>query len=518
MTFTGLLVIASGVFLMTVVGIPEVRRRIRGLETSRSDYKYWAFGAVALGLFGSVLDQGSVSVALPVIATHFGTKLPTVQWVAIGYILAISALLLPMGRLADLVGRKKAYIVGGLVFVLGAVLASRSTSLLMLIPSRVVQGVGGAMTEGTGMAITTSVFPPSERGKAIGLIMAVVGLGAVAGPPIGGALVGALGWPYVFFVNVPFVLLGIAIGITVLEESRPIRRSEDAATSFDWLGAGLSTGALILLLLAMTNGPSSGWTSSATMLAILGFFTLLGAFIWWELRTPNTMLDLRLFGRKPFSFGVLAAFLGFLGTSAVIVMMPFYLQGVLGFSPWTAGLVMMTGAIGMTLMGPIGGVLSDRYGWRWFTVGGLAASVIGLFLLSRLTEQSSVTNVLIGLFLVEGGMSTFYSPNINSVLSSAETDKYGIVSGLLNMARNSGNIVGLAMATAITTATMGSLGFEPSLDAVRETAGPGVGHAFSVGLRNAFLVMVGLILVAMVVSAFKGERAVEMGTAAPAGD
>ena len=177
MTFTGLLIIASGVVLMTLVVIPEVGRRIRRLETTSPSYKYWAFGAIALGLFGSVLDNSSLSVALPSIAGHFNTKLPSVQWVVIAYVLTITALLLPMGRLADLVGRKKVYIAGGLVFVLGAVLASRSTSLLMLVLFRIIQGVGGAMTEGTGMAIMASAFPAKERGKAVGGIMGVVGLG-----------------------------------------------------------------------------------------------------------------------------------------------------------------------------------------------------------------------------------------------------------------------------------------------------------------------------------------------------
>jgi EmrB/QacA subfamily drug resistance transporter len=518
MIFAGLLIIASGIFLMTIVGIPEVSRQIRGLEVTSPNYKYWAFGAIALGLFGSVLGHGSLNVALPSIAGDFNTKLPSVQWVVIAYVLTIAALLLPMGRLADLVGRKKVYIAGSLVFVLGAVLASRSNSLLMLILFRILQGVGGAMTEGVGMAIIASVFPANERGKAVGLFMGVVGLGALAGPAIGGLLVDALSWRYVFFVNVPFVLLGIAIAMTVLEESRPTRGPQDRTTSFDWLGAGLSTGALIVLLLVMTNGHKSGWASPNIMLAMLSFLALFGAFMWWELRIQNPMLDLRLFGRKTFSFGVSAAFLSFLGGSAVLVMTPFYMQGVLGFSPWTAGLIMMCAALSMVLLGPISGALSDRYGWRWFTVGGLASSATGLFLLSRSTDQSSLALVWPALIFFQAGVGIFYSPNVSSVLSSVEPDRYGTVSGLLNMVRNGGNIVSLAMATAIITGTMGSLGFEPSLDAVRGTTEAGVGQAFTVGLRNAYLVMMGLLLIGMSVSAVNADRIAEVGPAAPACD
>ena len=457
-------------------------------------------------------------MALPSIAGDFNVKLPSVQWVHIAYVLTITALLLPMGRLADLVGRKRVYIAGSLVFVLGAVLASGSTSLLMLILFRILQGVGGAMTEGIGMAIIASVFPANERGKAIGLITGVVALGSLAGPAIGGLLVDALNWRYVFFVNVPFVLLGVAIGMSVLEESRPTRGPEDTTTSFDWLGAGLSTGALIVLLLAITNGHKSGWTSPSILLAMLSFFALLGVFIWWELRIQNPMLDLRLFGRKGFSFGVSAAFLSFFGGSAVFVMAPFYLQGVLGFSPWTAGLIIMFAALSRVLLGPISGVLSDRYGWRWFTVGGLAISVIGLFLLSRLTDQSSLALVLPALIVVQAGMGIFYSPNFSSVLNSVEPERHGTVSGLLNMVRNGGSIFSLAMTTAIVTATMGSLGFEPSLDAVREATEAGVGHAFTVGLRYVYFVMMGLLLIGMALSAVKGERSAELEPAVPAGD
>lgn len=165
MTFAGLLIIASGVVLMTIVGIPEVSRRIRGLEATGPSYKYWVFSVIALGFLGTVLGIGSLSVALPSIAGDFNVKLPSVQWVHIAYVLTITALLLPMGRLADLVGRKRVYIAGSLVFVLGAVLASGSTSLLMLILFRILQGVGGAMTEGIGMAIIAPFSRPMNGAR-----------------------------------------------------------------------------------------------------------------------------------------------------------------------------------------------------------------------------------------------------------------------------------------------------------------------------------------------------------------
>ena len=192
------------------------------------------------------------------------------------------------------------------------------------------------------------------------------------------------------------------------------------------------------------------------------------------------------------------------------------MQGVLGFSPKIAGLITIPGALAMGLMGPLSGTLSDRYGSRWFTVGGLASSATGVFLLSRLTENSSLAMVVPAMVLTNAGMGLFYSPNSSSVFSSVEPQKYSSVSSLLNLVRNGANIISLAMATAIVTATMGSLGFEPSLDAVRESTQVGVGHAFSVGLRNSFLVMGSLLLLAMAVSAVRGERFKELEPVAPA--
>ena len=481
------------------------------------NYRYWAFAAISVGTLGSVIDSGSVNVALPTIADHFNTIIPTIQWVVIAYTLTITALLLPMGRLADLIGSKQVYVAGGVVFVLGAVLAGFSTNLYVLFGARVFQGVGAAMTQGTSMVIVISSFQASDRGKAIGLLMTVIGAGAVAGPAIGGLLVDTFGWPSVFFFNIPLGVIGIIAAWVVVRDTGPSGSGGREGAKFDWLGAVLSTGALITLLLAMTNGHRSGWASPPILIAVAGFGAFLGSFIWWELKSPNPMLDLRLFKIKSFSLGISASFFNFVGSFSVIFLMPFYLQGVLGFSAGQAGLIAMPGALCIVVMSPISGVLSDRLGWRWFTVGGLVCSSTGLFLLSRLTEDSTLAAVFPALILTAAGMATFYSPNTSSILSAMDLGRYGIVSALLNLVRNGANIISLAMATAIITATMGSMGFEPSLGAVRETTDVDLIHAFSVGLRYAFLTMMSFVLVAMAISAVKVETAREISVMTPTG-
>ena len=483
-------------------------------ETSlsrRPNYKYWVFGALGIGIFASVVDHGSVNVALPTIASEFETDLPTIQWVVIIFALTIAALLLPMGRLSDIVGRKKVYMAGTLVMGIGAALSGLSPTLEMLFPARIVQGVGAAMTQGTAMAIITSAFPANEKGRAIGLFMTMVGVGAIAGPAVGGIVVDSFGWRVVFFLTIPVEIVGLAAAAWVLRGWQEVR--DTGGARFDWWGAVLSTGILVTLLLAMTTGNRAGWLSPPILAAFAGSAGMLAAFIWWELRTSAPMLDLRLFKIPTFSLGVSAAFMTFLGSSAVIFLMPFYLQNVLGYSARTAGFVVVPGAICMAILGTVSGVLSDRFGWRPFTVGGLTSSATGLFILSRVTETSSLWMVIPALMLMSSGMGIFYSPNSSSVMNAVGQARYGVVAGFLNLVRNAASVTSIAISTIIVTTTMNSLGFEPSLEGVRGGA-EGVGHAFTVGLRYAFLVSTGIVIAAVTLSALQRGRS---GEPRPAG-
>ena len=516
MTFTGLLLLGLGFVLMTFAGIPVVSRQIRRLSdppaqqtiTPSSSYKWWAFGAVAVGTFISVVSHGSVIVALPTIAAQFNTDLPTAQWVIIGETLTISALLLPMGRLSDLIGRKQVYIAGLVIFVLGSTLAAFSPNMSSLILAKVFQGFGSAMTQGTAMAMVTSIFPSSERGKALGTQGSVVGSGAVAGPMLGGLLVSALGWQWIFLINIPVGILAIVAALLILDKRLFIQDRQ--ARGYDWLGAALSIAILITFLLAMTNGYKTGWVSPPITGALLMVAVLMATFIWWELRNPSPMLDLRLFKRRLFSLGIAAAFLSFLGMSSIRFLMPFYLQLVLGYGPGQVGLILIPNALCMILIRPLSGQLSDRYGWRKFNVGGLALSAGGVFLLSRLTETSPLGLAMTGMILQSSGMATFGSPNQSSVFSAAERQRHGIVSALLSLVRNSANITSISLATAIVTATMASMGYPPSLEDIA-----GAPQAFIAGIRAAFLAMVALLVLGMVLSYLKGGQVEELQAPIP---
>ena len=453
-------------------------------------------------------DHGSVIVALPTIADHFGTDLPTTQWVLIGYALTISALLLPMGRLADLVGRKRVYLTGFALFVVGAVLAGLAPSMLTLILTRVLMGVGAAMTQGTSTAMIVSAFPESERGKALGLQLSAVGSGAVVGPAMGGLIVSALGWQAVFFTTALLGLIAIAAALVVLQ-ARRTGELESEGPRVDWLGAALASLALIVFLLATTNGSTMGWGSPAIVAAFAGLSVLLAAFAWWELRAQSPMLDVRLFRRGLFSAGVAARFISFLGMSSIRFLMPFYLQAVAGLTPRQMGLLLVPSALTMIGTGPLGGRLSDRYGWRTFSVGGLAISAVGLLALSRIGLHTPLMLIVAAMVVQTVGAGMFGAPNSSSILSAVEPSRYEVISGFLNLVRNSANVTGTALATAIVTAVMASQGFAPSLTEVSASGETGVLPAFTSGVRVAYLATGIMVLVGALVSSFNGGKAVE---------
>ena len=468
----------------------------------RVDHKWLIFGTIAVGTFISVLDQTGIGLALPRIATHFDASIPEVQWVTLGYMLTTGSLLLPMGRLSDIVGRKRIYISGFVVFIASALLAGSSTELLGVIMFKVLQGVGAAMIQANGMAIVTSTFPATERGKVIGLFMTVVGAGAITGPVVGGSIVSLFGWRAIFFVGAPLGLLAIAAAYVVLPgRDRTPATDRDGRQGFDWVGAMLSSAFLALFLLVMTNAYRVGWGSPWVMAALAAVAVLLAAFVWWELRATDPMLDPELFRSSLFSLGVSASFLNFLAGMSVFFLMPFYLQGVAGLTPGQAGLVVVPTAICFAISGPLAGRLSDRFGWRKFSITGLVLSGLSLVLLSMVDQSTSIGFIVLALVLQGLGMGSFYSPNASAVLSTVDRSKYGIATAFLNMVRNTANVVGIAVATTIVTATMASSGFEPSLDAVSAAgAAEGVAHAFTRGLQVAYLSLAGFIGLAILLS------------------
>lgn len=465
-----------------------------------------------MGAFLTVIDLNSLNVALPSIGEEFNAGLPSVQWAVLANALTITALLLPMGRLSDVVGRREVYVVGFTIVVLGAIVGGTAASLNILILARVLQGVGAAMIQANMMSIPLAVFPADERGKVMGLIMSTVGVGGVVGPPFAGLIVGAFGWRSVFFATAILGLAAIIIALAVLEKRRPIEVGKSVQEKFDWMGAVLSAAALLLFLLIVSNGYRTGWFATPILIGIVAFIGASAGFVWWELRIPNPMFELRLFRRKLLTLACVAAWISFLGTASLLFIMPFYLQQVLGYSPTKVGLVLAPLFLCLAIISPLSGRLSDRFGWRAFTVIGLAISIAAMVTLSRsLTITSSLMLIIPVLMLRFTGHALFNAPNSNSIFSAVETSSYSVVSALTQVLRNSGSVAGIAIMTMVIVTTMDALGVEPSLGAVVDGGGEAVAEAFVIGARRAFMVLSGLFAVGLLCSLYLGRPLEDKG-------
>ena len=470
---------------------------IQRISTSRY-YKWWVFWTIATGTFFSVIDHGSVLIALPEIENHFDATLESVQWVVVAYALTISVLLLPMGRLGDVIGRRRVYALGTAIFVVGSLGATFAPNLGSLIVFRVFQGIGSGMVQGCGMGMFIAAFPDSERGKALGTHLSVVGLGAIAGPALGGFLVAWLGWQWVFFVNVPTGTVVLLVALLVLERGSGAGQRRGAQrTGFDWIGAALSGVILLVMLLIVGNGNGFGWTSVLVLAGVATVIIGSAAFVWWELRIRSPMLELRLFTNRIFGLGVGAAWLSFFGTSSSRFILPFYLQRVLSYAPEQVGLMMIPPALCMVVIGPFCGRLSDRFGWQAFTIGGLSLTACSSFVFAFALGEETPVWIIIGTMMLQScGTALFNSPNSSSIISVVDRSRYGVVSALTQLVRNSANVVSVAVATLVIVTTMATYGLEPKLDAVNPT----VSTAFVAGLQWAFLLMGIALSVGVVIS------------------
>ena len=462
--------------------------------------------AVGMGTFILILDQSAVNIALPQISTYFHVKISDVQWVVIGYGLTTGALMIPIGKLSDIIGKKTIYLLGFLIAGIGSIFAGTASSLVILSVRRSIQGVGGAMPQANAMAILITLFPIHMRSFIIGIFMTIIGVASVIGPVFGGVIVQHFGWRWLLLITIPFTFCSALYAYRVLPQFPSNEVSEYGKYSFDMKGSILFSILMALIMIIMTNGNRFGWISIQIIGGISISLFLGTLFAISQIKTASPLIDLQLLKRRYFVLGSLSSFFTFLSGTAVFFMMPFYLQGVLGYSPSGAGLVMMPMAGCFALSGPVSGWLSDHYGWRKIEIMGLFCVSISLFLLSFVSAESEVQALLPLLGLVGLGMGLFYSPNSASILSVVEKERYSLATSFINVTRNYASIVGISLTTALITTAMGSLGYEASLDAVREVgASHGVKNAFVGGLNLAFKVQVILIIIAGMLTVFKGN-------------
>ena len=403
--------------------------------------------------FLTPFDLSAVNIALPTLASEFSMDAVTLSWVATAYLLASAVFLVPFGRIADIHGRKKIFSAGLMVFTFASFAMVFSVSPSMIILLRVVQGIGAALIFGTSVAILTSVTPPRERGKALGIYTTAVYLGLSMGPFLGGFLTTSFGWRSIFLVNVPVGILILAIVRTKLEGEWADARGE----SFDLSGALLYGLALVCVMFGFSLMPDV----SGMVLVAVGTLVL-ATFLWWEHRTPSPLINLSLFLKnRVFAFSNLAALINYSATFSVTFFLSFYLQYIRGFSPAVAGTILVTQPVVQAVFSSYAGRLSDRIEPGRIASAGMTMTAVGLFLLSLLSADTPLTYLIGTLILLGLGFAFFSSPNTNAIMSSVAKPYYGVASGTLGTMRLVGQMLSMGIAMVIISLFIGRFMITP---------------------------------------------------------
>lgn len=390
------------------------------------------------------LDSSIVNISLPALAKYFSVGITAVEWVVMAYLLTTSSLLLTAGRLGDIKGHKIVYIVGFITFTVASALCGLAGSIGQLIFFRIVQALGGTGMLATGPAILTDAFPPTQRGKALGMIAVSVSLGLTAGPFLGGVIVASLGWRWIFFVNIPVGVLASTLAALILRKGR-----REANRRFDLPGSAAAFATLFLILLALSRGNEWGWNSAPTLGLLAAAAVSAWVFVRRESRAADPMLDLSLFKSRLFSAANMSALINFAALFVVLFLIPFYLLDVFGETSQRAGLVLTAVPLVTAVIAPVSGALSDRIGSRLLSSLGLAITALALFGLSRTSPVQGLLPVALFLGAIGLGSGMFQSPNTSAIMGSVPPNRLGIASGMQATMRNVGMVLGVALAGAI---------------------------------------------------------------------
>jgi EmrB/QacA subfamily drug resistance transporter len=412
-------------------------------------YKWWVLTCTSLGMLLATVNSGTLIIALPDLERSLHTTLLQLVWVILVYMIVSTVLVLTAGRLSDLFGRKNAYVLGFLVFSLASLGAGFSGSGTQLILWRVLQGIGGAFLFANAAALVTDAFPKRELGLAMGTNTMVAAVGLVIGPVLGGALV-AIAWPWVFWFNLPFGLLGCAWAWLVLHETA----TRDEQRGLDLLGTSTYVVGLTGLVMALSKGGLSGWNGPLVLGGFAAALVLLPLFVLIERRGRAPMLDLTLFQDRLFSAASAAAFINGLSRFALMFLFVFYFQGPQGQSPLMAGVELAPMAIGMLISSPIAGVVADRRGSRGLAAAGMIVTALSLAAMTTLQAHSPYWQSGLWLGVLGVGSGMFNSPNTAAMMGVVPGHRRGVAAGARVMLQNTGAVLSIAFVMAIVTAAV----------------------------------------------------------------
>lgn len=461
------------------------------MEESNSVKKYALIIAMAASFLTPFVGS-AINLAVPSIGREFNAATFLLSWTVTGYLLSSSAFLLPFGRLADIIGRKKIFISGLVVFFLSSVLCGFSWSVEALIAFRVLQGIGSSMIFGTSMAILTSVFPIQERGKILGLNTAVVYVGLSLGPVLGGWMTHIMGWNSIFYFASIVSVFALFLTLTKMKGEWYGAKGE----KFDINGSILYSTGLIFFMYGISSVSSSAW---AVYFALAGI-TLIIYFVFYERKLEQPILDTTLFSKNiTFVFSNFAALINYSATFAVGFLLSLHLQVVMGFNSQAAGQILLIQPVIMAVFSPFFGRLSDRVQPRIVSSWGMAVTALGLLIFCWINQEMSIWLIVFNLVLLGTGFALFSSPNTNAVMSSVERKYYGVASSTLGTMRLTGQAISMAVVTLIIAFFVGNVELSPAYSTLLVKSS-----------RTAFVVFTILCVVGVFASLARGDLSSEV--------
>ena len=446
------------------------------------------------------LDQRAITVALPTLTDTFHTAFTTVQWVVLVYDLILIGLIITMGRLGDLFGRRRFYSVGFLLFIAASALCGMSQTPGQMIFFRAIQAIGGSMIAANGRAIVSVALPREERGRALGLTSTAFHIGFLTGPSLGGFLIDTVGWRWIFYINLPIALWGAYLAWRIIPETKA-----EGKVSVDISGA---------ILLLLTNGlfiyaidllPRLGWRHPTFLLTLLLSLVAMASLLIAETKAKTPILILSMFRTRLFSAGILSLFLITASLSAINFLLPFYLQNLLGYSPSRMGWIIIADSLIIMFMAPIAGTLSDRFGSRLLCTIGCAVIVIAQFFVGSLGLQASLLRIMLPLALWGVGWALFNAPNQSATLGAVTQDKIGAAAGMIATTARTGSAIGVAIASTLFSAMLSASGLSPA-----QTQSPQTWSTMPESVIGPFNYTIhfinGLTMLAVFFSAVRGSR------------
>jgi EmrB/QacA subfamily drug resistance transporter len=465
--------------------IVAVRTEVVAVSTEGASSVRWALASLSLSMLLSSLGTSIANVGLPTLALAFAASFQEVQWVVLAYLLAITTLIVSVGRLGDMIGRRRLLLAGIFLFTLASVLCAVAPTLWLLVTARAAQGLGAAIMMALTMAFVGETVPKDKTGSAMGLLGTMSAIGTALGPSLGGVLIGGFGWPAIFLINVPLGILGLLLAHRFLPADH--RGTQADRPAFDHVGTLLLALTLAAYALAMTVGRGSFGSLNMTLLlaAVVGA----GLFVLAETKTASPLVRLAMFRNPVLSAGFAMSALVTTVVMATLVVGPFYLSTALGLDAARVGLVMSSGPIAAALTGVPAGRIVDRLGAHCMSIVGLIAMVVGSIVLSLLPARFGIPGYIVPLVVITAGYALFQAANNTAVMTNIQPDQRGVVSGMLTLSRNLGLITGASV--------MGSVFALGSATNDITTAHP---DAVATGMRISFAVATVLILAAIAIS------------------